>query len=221
MQPGGDCPFQKDLMTPLQMYARQFKEMLQIAKALPAGNWSKPSEVLALEWFNMLFHKNNCNKFITASRKLDTETFKLVTEFFEAQFMTNKNDGMLERMELERIKKCAQLKLKNKLRNKICACEDERRTYRARHKIASRDTQCRPYNDCEERRYINRDCNHDCTNNNKRQAAKRPRIKHPGYCNRKVDRCNNQPKKLGYEKPKSNGKVPCPIHSFPDKPVKH
>jgi hypothetical protein len=31
----------------------------------------------------------------------------------------------------------------------------------------------------------------------------------------------NQPRKLGYEKPKSNGKVPCPIHSFPDKPAKH
>jgi hypothetical protein len=28
MQPGGDYPFQKDLMTPPQMHARQFKEML-------------------------------------------------------------------------------------------------------------------------------------------------------------------------------------------------
>ncbi len=47
MQPGGDCPFQKDLMTPLRMHARRFKEMLRIAEALPAGNWPKPSEVLA------------------------------------------------------------------------------------------------------------------------------------------------------------------------------
>ncbi len=43
----------------------------------------------------------------------------------------------------------------------------------------------------------------------------------PGYRNRKDNRRNNQPKKLGYEKPKSNGKVPCPIHSILEKPVKH
>jgi hypothetical protein len=43
----------------------------------------------------------------------------------------------------------------------------------------------------------------------------------PGYRDRKDNRRDNQLKKLGYEKPKSNGKVPCPIHSFPDKPAKH
>jgi hypothetical protein len=32
---------------------------------------------------------------------------------------------------------------------------------------------------------------------------------------------NNQPKKSGYEKPRSNGKVPCPFHSFPNKTAKH
>ncbi len=51
--------------------------------------------------------------------------------------------------------------------------------------------------------------------------AKRPHIKCPRYRDRKDDRCNNQPKKLGYVKPRSNGKVSCPIHSFPDKPAKH
>ncbi len=112
MQPGGDYPFRKDLMTPLRMHARQFKEMLQIAKALPASNWPKPSEALALEWFYMSLHKNNRNKFIKLGRKLDTETFKLVTEFFEAQFTTNKNGGTVECMELKLIKKQAQLKLK-------------------------------------------------------------------------------------------------------------
>jgi hypothetical protein len=126
-------------MTPPQMHARQFKEMLQIAEALPAGNWLKPSEVLELEWFYILFHKNNGNKFVIAGRKLDTKTFKLVTEFFEAQFTTNKNNGTLERMELEGIKKRAQLKLKNKLCNKICVCKDERCTYWAKRKITSRN----------------------------------------------------------------------------------
>jgi hypothetical protein len=51
--------------------------------------------------------------------------------------------------------------------------------------------------------------------------AKHPCVKRPGHRDRKDDRRNNQPKKLGYEKPRSNDKVPCPIHSFPDKLVKH
>jgi hypothetical protein len=67
------------------MHARRFKEMLQIAKALPAGNWLKPSEALALEWFYTSFHKNNHNKFLTVDKKLETETFESVTKFFEAQ----------------------------------------------------------------------------------------------------------------------------------------
>ncbi len=50
---------------------------------------------------------------------------------------------------------------------------------------------------------------------------KRPHVKRPGYCNRKDDRCDTQPKKLGHEKSRSNGKVPFPIHSFLDKPAKY
>jgi hypothetical protein len=170
----------------------------------------------------MSFHKNDRNKFVTAGRKLDTETFELVTEFFEAQFTTNKNDGTLECMELERIKKCAQHKLKNELCDKIPACEDERCTYQERHEIASCDTQCCPYDDCKEQRwYIDHNCDRNCAYDNKHQAAKHPCVERPGHCNRKDNHCDNQPKKLGYEKPKSNGKVPCPIHSFPDKLAKH
>ncbi len=52
-------------------------------------------------------------------------------------------------------------------------------------------------------------------------SGKHPYIKCPGYPDRKDDHRNNHPKKLGYEKPKSNSKVLCPIHSFPDKPAKH
>jgi hypothetical protein len=98
----------------------------------------------------MLFHKNDCNKFVTLGRKFDTKTFELVTEFFQAQFMTNKNDGTLKHMELKCIKKRAQFKLKNKLCNKICACEAECCSYRAKRKIASCDTQCHLHNDCKE-----------------------------------------------------------------------
>jgi hypothetical protein len=124
--------------------------MLRITKALPAGNWSKPLEALALEWFYMWFHKNNHNNFSTAERKLETKTFESVIKFFEAQFTTNKNKGTLERMELKRIKKRTKLKLKKELRNKICARKDERRTYRTKCKITSCNAQRCPYNDCKE-----------------------------------------------------------------------
>jgi hypothetical protein len=92
----------------------------------------------------MLFHKNNHNKFVTAGKKLKTKTFESVTKFFKAQFNMNKNDGMLEHMELERIKKHAHLKLKNKLCNWIRVRKDERHTYRAKRKIASCNAQRRP-----------------------------------------------------------------------------
>jgi hypothetical protein len=193
MQPGGDYPFQKDLMTPPRMHARQFKEMLRIAKALPAGNWPKPSEAPALEWFYMSFHKNDRNKFVALGRKLNTNTFESVTEFFEAQFTTNKNNGILKCMELECIKKQAQLKLKNELCDRICALEDEG-PYRAKCKIASRNTQRCPYNDHKEQHwYIECDPDFNRAYNNECQAAKRSCVERPGYCNRKDGHRNNQP----------------------------
>ncbi len=152
-------------------------------------------------------------------RKLDTKTFESVTKFFEAQFTTNKNNGMLECMELEHIKKRAHLKLKSELCNKICAHEDNCHTYRVKRKIASR---CRPYNNREEQCwYIDRDCNLDHAYDNERRGAKHPRIKHPGHCDSLDNHCDNQPNNLDYEKPKSNSNVLHPIHSFLDKLAKH
>jgi hypothetical protein len=40
-------------------------------------------------------------------------------------------------------------------------------------------------------------------------------------CNRKYNWHDNQPKEAGYKNHRSNGKVPCPIHSFPDKLARH
>jgi hypothetical protein len=116
----------------------------------------------------MLLHKNDHNKFVTAGRKLETKTFESVTEFFEAQFMTNKNKGTLKPMELERIKKHAHLKLKNKLCNKICTRKDKRCTYPSKCKIASRNAQHHPYNNCKEQCwYIDRDRDRNRAYNNK------------------------------------------------------
>ncbi len=125
-------------------------ELIILFKRIWCGNWPKPLEALALKWFYMLFHKNDCNKFITAGKKLETKTFESVTKFFEAQFTTNKNGSTLKCMELELIKKHAHLKLKNKLCNKICTRKDNRCTYQAQRKIASCDARCCPYNKCKE-----------------------------------------------------------------------
>ncbi len=73
--------------------------MLHTVKALPAGNMPKPSDVLALQWYYMLFHKNDHNKFVTAGKKLEKEMLS-VTKFFEAQFNQNKVTGTLKCMEL-------------------------------------------------------------------------------------------------------------------------
>jgi hypothetical protein len=67
------------------------------------------------------------------------ETLESVTKVFEAQFMQNKLDGLLKCMELERIKKYAQLKVKTNLCKKICICKDNCRTYCTKRKLASRN----------------------------------------------------------------------------------
>jgi hypothetical protein len=84
---------------------------------------------------------------------------------------------------------------------------------------ASLHARCYSYGDCNAQcRYIKRNCN--CNYDDKRQSAKCPSIKRSTH-KRKDDHCNNQPKKAGYKKPRSNGKVRGPIHSFPDKPARH
>ena len=49
MQPGGDYRLMKDLVTPPRLHAQQFKEILCIAKVLPAGDIPKPSDALAMQ----------------------------------------------------------------------------------------------------------------------------------------------------------------------------
>jgi hypothetical protein len=165
MQLGGDYPFQKDLMTPPCMHTHCFKKMLRTTKALTASNMPKPSDALLLQWYWMSFYKNDRNKFVTAGKKLKTKMLGSITKFFKAQFNQNKVDGMLECMELERIKKHAHLKLKSKLRDKIHMREDKRCTYRAKRKLVSPNAKHCSYGDCNDScRYIKHDCNCDYDN---------------------------------------------------------
>ena len=49
MQPGGDYCLMKDLVTPPRLHVQRFKEMLRVAELLPAGDFLKPSDALALQ----------------------------------------------------------------------------------------------------------------------------------------------------------------------------
>ncbi len=49
MAPGGDYRLAKDLLTTPCVHSHRFKEMLRIAKLLPAGNIPKPSDELSLQ----------------------------------------------------------------------------------------------------------------------------------------------------------------------------
>jgi hypothetical protein len=201
----------------------QFKEMLQTAKALPAGNLPKPLEVQVLKWFYMSFHKTTITSLLQRARNVRPRPLSLSLSFLKPSSTGTRTTvcsnprslRTLKHMELKHIKKHAHLKFKSELHDKICTRKDKRHTNQAKRELASRDTQCHP-NDCREERrwYINRNRDCNCAYVDKRQAAKCPHIKHSGNCNRKDNCRDNQPKKLGYEKPKSNSKVPCPIHSF-------
>jgi hypothetical protein len=57
MAPGGDHKIIKDLLMPPRNHARQFKEMLRIAKNLPPGETPPPSEKLPLQWYYMTYHQ--------------------------------------------------------------------------------------------------------------------------------------------------------------------
>jgi hypothetical protein len=68
MVPGGDHKIVKDLLTPLHENARQFKEMLRIAKLLPAGKTPMPSEKLALQWYYMTYHRADRAEYVKSGK---------------------------------------------------------------------------------------------------------------------------------------------------------
>ena len=105
MQPGGDYRLTKDLVTPPRLHAQRFKEMLRVAELLPAGDFPKPSEALALQWYYMSYHKSDREKYVLSGKTLKDATFETVTTFFQALYEQKKGDGSLERQEVERLKK--------------------------------------------------------------------------------------------------------------------
>jgi hypothetical protein len=152
MQPGGDYCLMKDLVTPPRLHAQQYKEMLCIAEILPIGDIPKLSDALALQWYYMSYHNSDREKFVLGGKTLKDATVETVTKFFQALYEQKKLDSSLDHQQVERLMKRLLCKASEDLRRKVRNAADDRRTYRAKRKIAHRD----------DRRRYDADRNRDC-----------------------------------------------------------
>jgi hypothetical protein len=146
MAPGGDYHLAKDLLTSPRVHSHCFKEMLCIAKLLPAGNIPKPSDKLALQWYYMSYHKNDREKLVLSGKMLDDKTIESTTTFFQALFEQKKLNGTIERQEADCIRKHLLREALEKLCRRICKASDGWCSQRARRELAL----CN-----DRRRYIN------------------------------------------------------------------
>ena len=113
--------------------------MLRIAETLPAGDIPKPSDVLALQWYYMSYHKSDREKFVLCGKTLEDATVDTVTAFFQALYEQKKLDGSLDRQEVKWLKKCLLRKASEDHRRKVRNATDSRRTYRAKREITHCD----------------------------------------------------------------------------------
>ena len=229
MQPGGDYRLSKDLLTPPRLHAQRFKEMLRIAALLPAGNIPEPNDALALEWYYMSYHKSDRERFVLSKTDLKGETLDSVTKFFQNLFEIRKNDGTLERQELERIKKRALREASETLRRKIRDSEDARRPRRARDERGRRDgrsDRAFAHGDRARHRRSFDDDRDDDDRRRPRGTTKRRRDER-GYGDRgdRGKTRHNQPNErnstAGRDDRRSGSDRPCGIHSSPGRPAKH
>jgi hypothetical protein len=91
MAPGGDHVLKKDLLTPPRLHSHRFKEMLRISGLLPAGDIPAPNKGLALEWYYMLYHKSDRDKYVQSWKILTNETIKTLTKYFQSIFDQKKS----------------------------------------------------------------------------------------------------------------------------------
>ena len=229
MSPGGDYRLAKDLLTPPRLHVQRFKEMLLIAKELPAGDITDPSDLLALEWYYMSYHKSDREKFVLSKTDMNDETLDSVTKFFQNLYEIRKSDGTLERQEYERVRKRVLREASENVRRKIRDATDARRTRRAREELGRRgDRSDRAYarGDRTHRRRLIDDDRDDDDRRHYRSPAKRHRDKrgHRDRGDRGKQR-HNQPNErnstAGRDDRRSGSDRPCGIHSSPGRPAKH
>ena len=135
LAPGGDHRIVKDLLTAPRDHARRFKEMLRITELLPPGETPPPSDKLAVQWYYMTYHKADRHEYVKSGKKLSDETIETLTAYFQSLFAQRKNDGTLERFEVERIRNRAKRILASDIREK----REARRSNHARREARERE----------------------------------------------------------------------------------
>ena len=172
LAPGGDHRILKDLLTAPRDHARRFKEMLRIAELLPPGEAQPPSDKLAVQWYYMTYHRADRAEYVKSGKKLAAKTIETLTAYFQSLFAQRKNDGTLERAEVDRIRNRAKRTLASDLRDK----REARRTNHARRESRER------------RRYDGH--RSYCRGTDDRRSHDSRRSGRDGR-----DRCNNQPER--------------------------
>jgi hypothetical protein len=89
MVPGGDHHIMWDLLMPPC-------KMLCIAKQLPAGKMSKPSEKLNGQWYYMTYHHADHAEYVKSKKTLAVETIESLTNYFQAIFSQKKLMALLK-----------------------------------------------------------------------------------------------------------------------------
>jgi hypothetical protein len=108
--------------------------MLRIAELLPPSETPLPSEKLAVQWCYMTYHKADRAEYVKSGKKLSYETIETLSAYFQSLFAQRKNDGTLERHEVERLRNRAKRALANDIRKK----REARRSNHARCKTRKR-----------------------------------------------------------------------------------
>jgi hypothetical protein len=118
LQPGGDYVFQKPMMhTPME-HLRRFKEMIQMAEALPVGDMHPPNRALQLEWFYMSFHQEDRAKYVESGRRFIKETLESLAEYYENIFNSQVADGSLAKKRKHQIMQHVRRDMRHELRKR-------------------------------------------------------------------------------------------------------
>ncbi len=56
-----------------------------------------------LQWYYMTYHCADCTEYVKSGKKMSDETVKTLTAYFQSLFAQCKNNGMLERAEVDRL----------------------------------------------------------------------------------------------------------------------
>jgi hypothetical protein len=109
------------MQTPVE-HLQRFKEMIQMAEALSAGDMHPPNQALQLEWFYMSFHKEDRAKYVESGRRLIKETLESLAEYYENIFNSQVADGSLANKRERQIEQ----RVRRNMRHELCKRYDEK-----------------------------------------------------------------------------------------------